>query len=258
MRLDKRTVIITGAASGIGRAMARRFAREGATVVIADLREDPLGGGEPTHELIARDGGEAHFVKADVASWEDVEELVGDTVARCGRLDVMVNNAATYVGKPLTETSKEDWDQVIGVNITGVFYGCKAAVRQMITQSPLEGDEARGRIINISSQHGMICAPRDFAYGVGKAGVVYMTRQIAVDYAEQGIVCNAVAPGKIQTGAAGLAVDPQRLAYAKARTPWPRLGRPEDVASAALFLASAEASYITGINLLVDGGWMAG
>lgn len=258
MRLDKRTAIITGAASGIGRAMARRFAREGATVVIADLREDPLGGGEPTHELITRDGGEAHFVRADVASWEDVEALVGDTVARCGRLDVMVNNAATYAGKPLTETSEKDWAQVIGVNITGVFYGCKAAVRQMITQSPLEGDEARGRIVNISSQHGMVCAPRDFAYGVGKAGVVYMTRQIAVDYAEQGIVCNAVAPGKIQTGAAGLAADPQRLAYAKARTPWPRLGRPEDVASAALFLASAEASYITGINLLVDGGWMAG
>jgi NAD(P)-dependent dehydrogenase (short-subunit alcohol dehydrogenase family) len=236
MRLDKRTVIITGAASGIGRAIARCFAREGAAVVIADLREDPIGGGEPTHELITRDGGKARFVQADVARWGDVDGLVADTVARDGRLDVMVNNAATYAGKPLTETSEEDWAQVIGVNITGVFYGCKAAVRQMITQSPLEGDEARGRIVNISSQHGMICAPRDFAYGVGKAGVVYMTRQIAVDYAEQGIVCNAVAPGKIQTGAAGLAADPKRLAYAKARTPWPRLGRPEDVASAALFL----------------------
>ena len=258
MRLENRTAIITGAASGIGRAMARRFAQEGASVIIADVREDPLEGGEATHALISRDGGEARFVKADVACWSDVEGLVQDVVAQHGRLDVMVNNAATYAGKPLTETSEEEWATVIGVNITGVFYGCKAAVRQMITQSPLPGEEARGRIVNISSQHGMICAPRDFAYGVGKAGVVYMTRQIAVDYAEQGIVCNAVAPGKIQTGAAGLAADPQRLAYAKARTPWPRLGRPEDVASAALFLASAEASYITGINLLVDGGWMAG
>jgi NAD(P)-dependent dehydrogenase (short-subunit alcohol dehydrogenase family) len=258
MRLQDRTAIVTGAASGIGRAIARRFAGEGARVIIADVRADPIEGGKPTHDLITAKGGEARFVKADVAIWEDVERLVQDTVAQYGRLDIMVNNAATYAGKPLIETSDAEWATVIGVNITGVFHGCKAAVRQMLTQSPLPGEEARGRIVNISSQHGMICAPGDFAYGVGKAGVVYMTRQIAVDYADQGIVCNAVAPGKIQTGAAGLAADPGRLAYAKARTPWPRLGRPEDVASAALFLAGAEATYITGINLMVDGGWSAG
>ena len=115
----------------------------------------------------------------------------------------------------------------------------------------------RGRIVNISSQHGMIRAPNDFAYGVGKATVVYMTRQIAGDYAEHGIVCNAVAPGKILTGKTGQAIAPEMLKYSKSRTPWPRLGRPADVANAVLFLASDEASYIIGENLMVDGGWMA-
>ena len=115
----------------------------------------------------------------------------------------------------------------------------------------------RGRIVNISSQHGMVASPEDIAYGTSKAGVVYMTRQIAVDYAQDGIVCNAVAPGKILTGKTGRAVEPRWLDYSHARTPWPRLGRSEDVAGAALFLASEDASYVTGHNLLVDGGWMA-
>jgi NAD(P)-dependent dehydrogenase (short-subunit alcohol dehydrogenase family) len=143
----------------------------------------------------------------------------------------------------------------MAVNAKGVFLGCRAAVRQMLTQEPV--GEVRGRIVNLSSQHGMVRAPGAFAYGVGKAAVVYMTRQIAGDYAGDGIVCNAVAPGKILTGIGGRAVAPEVLEYSHARTPWPRLGRPSDVAGAALFLASDEATYITGENLMVDGGWMA-
>ena len=258
MRLDGRVAIITGAASGIGREIARRFASEGAKTVLADRRSEPIEGGPPTADLIRESGGEALFVETDVSRWPDVDAVVTQTVAAHGRLDVMVNNAATFAGKPLHQTSETEWDAVIGVNLTGVFHGCKRAVSEMLDQSPLPGDEARGRIVNISSQHGMICAPGDFAYGVGKAGVVYMTRQIAVDYAKAGIVCNAVAPGKIMTGKEDPIRDAARLDYARLRTPWPRLGRPEDVASAAVFLASADASYITGVNLLVDGGWMAG
>lgn len=265
MRLESKVAIVTGAASGIGRAIARRFAAEGAVVVIADVIEAPREGGTPTLEQMAEAGGRAEFVETDVASWAAVDALVSDVVARHGRLDVMVNNAAISDGKRLTETEEADWDRVIGVNLKGVFFGCKRAVQQMLTQEPLaeeadaETPEAgvRGRIINISSQHGMIAAPRDFAYGVGKGGVVYMTRQIAADYAEQGIVCNAVAPGKIITGQPGRAVESWALDYARGRTPMPRLGRPDDVAGAALYLASAEARYVTGINLLVDGGWMA-
>jgi len=131
----------------------------------------------------------------------------------------------------------------------------RAALRRMLAQPEREG--VRGRIVNISSQHGMVAAPEDAAYGTSKAGVVYLTRQVAVDYAKQGIVCNAVAPGKILTGKTGRAVEPRWLDYSRQRTPMPRLGRPEDVAAAALFLASDEASYLTGHNLMVDGGWMA-
>ena len=116
--------------------------------------------------------------------------------------------------------------------------------------------DARGRIVNISSQHGMIACPGDIAYGVGKSGVVYMTRQIAADYGDQQIVCNAVAPGKILTGRTD-AIDERSLRYSNSRTPMPRLGKPEDVASAVTFLASDEATYMTGVNLMVDGGWMA-
>ncbi len=257
MRLKGKTAIITGAASGIGRAIALRFAGEGARVVVADLREDPIEGGEATLAEITKAGGESVFIPCDVARWGDVDALVTATVGRWGRLDVIVNNAATYASKPLLETSEEEWNRVLGVNITGVFFCAKRAVQQFLTQEPLPGEEARGRIVNISSQHGMIAAPSDIAYGVGKAGVVYMTRQIAADYAKDGIVCNAVAPGKILTGKAGAAIAPESLAYAESRTPWPRLGEPKDVASAALFLSSAEASYITGVNLMVDGGWMA-
>jgi NAD(P)-dependent dehydrogenase (short-subunit alcohol dehydrogenase family) len=115
----------------------------------------------------------------------------------------------------------------------------------------------RGRIVNLSSQHGMIAAPEDLAYGVTKAGIAYLTRQVAADYAADGIVCNAVAPGKIVTGQGGRLQDPQVLDRARRRTPWPRFGAPDDVAHAALYLASDDARFVTGINLMVDGGWMA-
>ncbi len=259
-RLDGRVAIVTGAASGIGRAIACRLAGEGAAVVIADVRDTPREGGAPTRTVIGEAGGTCEFRRTDVSLWDEVERLVSGTAERFGRLDIMVNNAAVSLDQRLTETREADWDRVMAVNLKGVFFGCKRAVQQMLSQPPREmaGDRVRGRIINISSQHGMICAPGDLAYGVSKAGVVYITRQIAVDYAEDGILCNAVAPGKILTGKTGSAVAPEALAYARSRTPWPRLGRPDDVAGAVLFLASDEASYITGENLMVDGGWMAG
>ena len=254
--LDGRLAIVTGGSSGIGRAIALRFAAEGAVVTVADLDESPIEGGEPTAAMIAQAGGRAFYHRADVARWAEMDRLVGDTVRRLGSLDIMVNNAATYCGKPLLDTTEEDWRRVMDVNLTGMFFGCKRAVQQMLTQAPR--GEARGRIVNISSQHGMVASPGDCSYGVSKAGAVYITRQIAVDYAKDLIVCNAVAPGKIVTGKPGIDSDPARLDYSRRRTPWPRLGRPEDVAGAALFLASDMATYLTGVNLLVDGGWMAG
>jgi NAD(P)-dependent dehydrogenase (short-subunit alcohol dehydrogenase family) len=254
--LAGKTAVVTGASSGIGRAIAASFAAEGAIVVIADVTTEPLEGGEPTADLIIRAGGEASFETVDVGRWEDIDSLIAKTVSRHGRLDIMVNNAATYTGTPLLETSAAQWERVMTVNLTGMFNGCKRAIQQMITQEPRE--EVRGRVINVGSQHGIVSAPRDTPYGVSKAGAIYLTKQIAVDYAKELIVCNCISPGKIVTGKPGLAMDPAFLEYARRRTPWPRFGRPQDIANAAVFLASDRATFITGSNLVVDGGWLAG
>jgi glucose 1-dehydrogenase len=254
--LAGKTAIVTGASSGIGRAIAASFAAEGAIVVIADVTTEPLEGGEPTADLIIRAGGEASFETVDVGRWEDMDLVVAKTVSRHGRLDIMVNNAATYTGTPLLETNGAQWERIMTVNLTGMFNGCKRAIQQMITQEPRA--EVRGRVINLGSQHGIVCAPRDTPYGVSKAGAIYLTKQIAVDYAGDLIVCNCISPGKIVTGKPGAAMDPTLLEYARRRTPWPRFGRPQDIANAAVFLASDRATFITGANLVVDGGWLAG
>jgi NAD(P)-dependent dehydrogenase (short-subunit alcohol dehydrogenase family) len=256
-RLQGRSIVVTGGSSGLGRAMALRFAAEGADVVVGDVREEPREGGRPTAELIAEAGGRGVFVRADAASATDVDLLVRTAVERTGRLDVMVPNAivAGRHSKGLLETSEEDWDAIMAVGLRGVFLACKRAVGQMLTQEAIA--ETRGRIINISSQHGLVGPPGHVAYAAAKGGVVNLTRQIAVDFGPRGIVCNAIAPGKILTAPLDEPDTPETLAYSHARTPFPRLGRPEDVASLAVFLASDDCTYMSGANVLVDGGWMA-
>ena len=252
MRLSGRTAVVTGGASGLGRAIALRLADEGAFVVVGDVRRDPREGGATTEELL---GDRGLFIEADASRWDDIDGLVRAAIER-GRLDVMVNNAGISgpYSKPLLETDEEDWDAIMAVNLRGVFLGCKRAVAQMLDQEPV--GEVRGRVINISSQHGMIGPPGHVAYAASKGGVVNLTRQLAVDYGPRGVLVNAVAPGKILTGSPEQQ-DPDTLAYSHARTPFHRLGRPEDVAGAALFLASDDSGYVSGTNLLVDGGWMA-
>jgi len=255
-RLEGKSILISGAASGIGRAIAMRFAAEGARLVLADLTTTVREGGMPTIDLLRGQGCLAEFLQTDVSNESEVQAVVDLTVKTYGRLDVLVNNAAIGNGKPLTDTTLDEWNRVMAVNLTSVFLMARAGVRAMLLQEPV--NDVRGRLVNISSQHGMVACPEDVAYGTSKSGVVYITRQIAVDYAEAGIICNAVAPGKILTGKTGRAVEPKWLDYSRARTPLRRLGAPDDVANAALFLASDEATFITGENLLVDGGWMAG
>jgi glucose 1-dehydrogenase len=265
MRLEGRTAIITGAASGIGRAIAVRFAQEGANVVVADVRDDPIWAPQdrrPTVELIAEAGGSAEYVQADISSAEDVERLIGGAAEKRGRIDVCVNAAAVFDSFAILDTSEQNWEEVMAVNLRGQFLACKRAVAQMLTQEQV--NEVRGRIVNVTSQHGMIGPPEYCAYAVSKAGVAQLTRQLAVDYARQGIIVNAVAPGRIMTGTHP--GEPEYLErgevdadteYSLSRTPFPRLGRPEDVAGAALFLASDDCTFVSGHNLLVDGGWMA-
>jgi glucose 1-dehydrogenase len=255
--MSERSAIVTGAASGIGRAIAVRLAAEGVDVLIADIRRGPITGGEPTEDVIRSQGGSAVHIGADISRPDDCRQLVTAAVQRTGALDLLVNNAvlAGAHSKPLLDTEPDDWDAMMAVNLRGPYLLCRAAVAQML-QQPLAGD-ARGRIVNITSQHGMVGCPGHFAYSVGKGGLVQMTRQIAVDYGRDGILCNAVAPGKIVTGTPGdFSEEETGLAYVRSRTPFARLGEPGDVAAAVAFLAS-EASYVSGTNLTVDGGWMA-
>jgi glucose 1-dehydrogenase len=237
--------------------MAIAFAAEGADVVVGDVREDPREGGPPTAEVIAAEGGQAVFVRADVSRSDDIDRLVAAALEQRGRLDVMVNNAivAGPHSKGLLETDEADWDAVMDVGLRGVFLCCKRAVRQMLGQQPV--GEARGRIINMSSQHGMVGTPGHVAYCAAKGGVVNLTRQIAVDFGPRGVIVNAIAPGKILTAPLDEPDSEEVLAYSRARTPFSRLGRPQDVAAAAVFLASDECTYMSGTNMLVDGGWMA-
>ena len=234
-----------------------RLAADGFPVLLADIRRDPLTGGTPTDEEIGAQGGTCEFIRADVSSRPDCEHLVELAAQYYGRLAVLVNNAvlAGQHSKPLLDTLDADWDAMMAVNLRGPFMLCQAAVRQMLSQEAR--GEVRGRIVNITSQHGMVGAPGHIAYCAAKGGVVNLTRQVAVDFGPHGIIVNAIAPGKILTTPADEPDSPEVLAYSRARTPFSRLDHPDDVAAAAVFLASDECSYISGTNLLVDGGWMA-
>jgi glucose 1-dehydrogenase len=251
------TAVVTGAASGIGRAVAVRLAADGFDVVVADVRREPLAGGTPTDEVIAQAGGSAVYDQTDVSDPAACGDLIARAAERRGQLDVLVNNAvlAGRHSRPLVDTEPADWDAMMAVNLRGPFLLCRAAVAVMLGQERRDG--VRGRIVNITSQHGMVGVPGHFAYAVGKGGLVQMTRQVAVEHGRDGILCNAVAPGKIVTGAEGdFSEQEDGLSYVQSRTPFDRLGQPGDVASAVAWLA-AGASYVSGINLLVDGGWMA-
>ena len=252
--LSGKTIVVTGGASGIGRSMALAFAAGGAHVVIGDVRREPREGGEPTDELISD---RATFVETDVSRSADADGLIAAATRIDGRLDAIVNNAvlAGPHNKGILETSDEDWDMMMGVGLRGVFLCCRAALRQMLTQEPVA--EARGRILNISSQVGLIGVPGCSAYCTLKGGVIALTRQLAVEFGREQVVVNAIAPGKILTTPLDEPDTAESIGFATARTPFHRLGRPEDVASLATFLVSDLCSFMSGEIVAVDGGWLA-
>ena len=258
LRLTGKTIVVTGGSSGLGRAMSLAFAAEGAHVVVGDIRDGAARGwrADGRRDRCRRRAARSTCTRTFPPGTTSTGWSRPPRPAR-GRLDVMVPNAvlAGRHSKGLLETEPEDWEAIMAVGLRGVFLCCKRAVQQMLGQEPIA--EARGRIINISSQHGMVGPPGHVAYAAAKGGVVNLTRQVAVDFGPRGIIVNAIAPGKILTTPIDEPDSPETLAYSHARTPFPRLGRPEDVAAAAVFLASDECSYVSGTNLLVDGGWMA-
>jgi glucose 1-dehydrogenase len=265
VRLAGRIAVVTGGSSGLGRAVAVRLAAEGATVMVGDLNDGApaeANDGLTTTEVIGRAGGRATFVRADVTRQDDIEGLIEAGLAIGGRIDIMVSNAGVFGGASIVDTTDEEWDASLEVNLRSQFLVNRRTIGQMLTQDPV--GEVRGRIVNVASQLGMTAPPGKLSYAVAKAGVAQMTRQLAVDYAGQGIIVNAVAPGRIITG--GHPGEREYLErgtvdaateYSLSRTPFPRLGRPDDVAGAVLFLASDDCSFISGHNLMVDGGWMA-
>ena len=248
-RLQGKTALVTGGSSGNGRAIARRFAEEGANITVADVREDPRMGGEPTHDLIESEGGNAQFVHCDVSSIEDLHAAVDATVEAFGSLDVMVNNAGVERQKPLGEVTDEDYEWLMDINLKGVFFGSQAAVEVMREQ------EDGGSIINMSSIGGIRGLENSSLYCTSKGGVTNLTREMAVEQGKHDIRVNALNPGFIET--AMTMEDGDTAGGILDQTPLGRAGQPDEVADAALFLASDESSFVTGHNLVMDGGFTA-
>jgi len=244
------TVIVTGGSSGIGRAIATAFGEAGATVVVADLREDPkdVGADVPTHEAIADAGGRAEFVQTDVSSPDEVQSLV-EAAREFGGVDVMVNNAGIFGGGSIRETDPTELDRLLGVNVRGVFVGCQAAANDM-----LDRDDP-GAIVNTASISSNLAQHGQVAYDTSKGAVRMITRGAALELAGDGIRVNGIAPGQIATEIDEGWTEEAREGDFLKPVPQGRAGRPEDLAGAALFLASEQASYVTGELVHVDGGW---
>lgn len=247
-----RAGLVTGAASGIGRACAIRFGAEGAGVIVADL-ESARAGGEQTVAAIEAAGGAAEFVACDVARAEDGEALVARVVERFGRLDFAHNNAGIGVHAPLAETTDEDFDRVIAVNLRGTFLGMKHQIRAMLRNEL----PARGAIVNTSSNAGLRGVHLIGAYAASKHGILGLTKNAAIEYAQEGIRVNAVCPGAIMTP---LMSDqpPERQQEILAPQPLKRFGEPAEVAAAVVWLCSPEASFVNGASMPVDAGSVAG
>jgi len=249
VRLKDKVAIITGAASGIGKATAILFAEHGAKIVVADIDMD---GGQKTASDIQHDGKDAIFVKTDVTVRSDTENMVENTINSFGKLDILFNNAGIAMRLPVAELSEEDWHRCLDVNLTGVFLCAKAAI-------PAMQKNGCGSIINMSSIYGIVGADVRAAYVASKGAVTNLTRGMALDYASDNIRVNCICPGFVETPlVAGVVKTPEEYQKLADKHPLRRLGQPEEIAYGALYLASDESAFVTGIALPIDGGYTAG
>ena len=249
-QLEGKVSLITGGGSGIGKASALAFAREGSKVVVADVNVE---GGEQTVRLIQDTGGAATFVRADVSNSGDVSDMVSHAVQTYNRLDCAFNNAGISGGRGrIHEYTEDDWSRVLNINLTGVWLCMKYEIIQMLKQGG-------GAIVNTASVMGLVGGSRSPAYGATKHGVVGLTKTGAVDYAQEAIRINAVCPGYIRTPMIeqGILSDPVAEERVVSRHPMHRLGTPEEIAEAVVWLCSDAASFVTGHAMTVDGGYVA-
>ncbi len=247
-RLKSKVALITGGGSGIGRSTCLLFAQEGAKVVVADYVAD---GGSETVRQIKAAGGEASFVLTDVAKSADVQNMIATTVKTYGRVDVLFNNAGIEgPSSKIANYKEEDWDRVIAIDLTAVYLGMKYVIPEMLKQGG-------GVIISTASVAGIVGFPGSGAYAAAKAGVINMTRMVALEYADKNIRVNCICPGIIETPMVDRVVGNRSKDRVIKAEPIGRLGRPEDIANAALFLASDESSFATGAPFIIDGGYVA-